>query len=98
MTARHDIPGPGGSVPRLPVLHADDEVVASAELIDRFVELGYRRDTAAAMVEDYLRAASAAVGLPVHHWGMDGHDLDAILADRHAASGSARADKAGWGP
>lgn len=56
-----------------------DEVVA--ELTHR----GMTADQATAAVTRYLDETSQEIGVPVHRWGMDSHDIDAITHTHTAA-------------
>jgi hypothetical protein len=53
-----------------------------AEVVDRLAaDTGRSRETAGAMVRDYLDETSDRLGYSVHRWGMDTGDVDEIRRD-----------------
>lgn len=60
-----------------------EETITHREATARLTEHGYAPATAQAMVADYLDDTSRKIGVPVHQWGLDQHDVDAIAARHH---------------
>jgi hypothetical protein len=58
---------------------SDDQVVSARQAVARIVAAGYPRRRAEQLVRGYLDRASADVGVPVHTWGLDRHDFDALI-------------------
>jgi hypothetical protein len=63
---------------RTPAPGPADEVVSYREAADRLTAMGHDRARAEAMIADYLDQTSREIGVSVHQWGLDQHDLDAI--------------------
>ncbi len=59
-----------------------EETITRREAAERLTEHGHNPAAAQAMVADYLDDTSREIGVPVHQWGLDQHDVDAIAA-RH---------------
>lgn len=57
---------------------AADEVVSYREAVDRLTAMGHDRARAEGLISDYLDQTSREIGVSVHQWGLDQHDLDAI--------------------
>lgn len=65
---------------RAPVPGPADEVVSYREAADRLTAMGHDRARAEALIADYLDETSREIGVSVHQWGLDQHDLDAIAS------------------
>lgn len=57
-----------------------EEAITHREAVERLTEHGYDQATAQRMVADYLDDTSREIGVSLHQWGMDQHDVDAIIA------------------
>jgi hypothetical protein len=65
--------------------------VSGAQAAHRLAERGPDLDTARAMVADYLRDTSDAVGAPADAWGLDKADIDAIATAHQLPAAAAAA-------
>ena len=65
------------------------------EVVSELTHRGMSTDQAAAAVTRYLEETSREIGVPVHQWGMDSHDLDAIT-HTHAAVLTGRPESDPW--
>jgi hypothetical protein len=63
---------------RAPQPGAADDVIGCREAADRLVVMGHDRAHAETLISEYLDQTSREIGVPVHHWGLDQHDFDAI--------------------
>jgi hypothetical protein len=67
--------------------------VSGAQAAHQLAERGADLDTARAMVADYLRDTSDAVGVPADAWGLDQADIDAIATAHQLPAAAAAAEQ-----
>jgi hypothetical protein len=63
-----------------------EETITRREAAERLTEHGHDPAAAQAIVADYLDDTLREIRVPVHQWGLDQHDVDAIAA-RHRPTG-----------
>lgn len=83
-----------------------EQTISRADAVRRLADHGFERAEAERMITRYLDETSEQVGVSVHRWGLDQHDVDAMLdlhraeaavpAPRNEGDDARRAELAAW--